>query len=294
MKFDCNKECRYCPITLCEKRGNYTQGEATSELSNSNEVKGLINSDTKCARQISLKTFNNYSLLNHKRLNIMESKAANVTFNVTLEEAKEWYVSDNGALKELALKAFPEKELQCIQFNEIKTFEDAVIALGLNMDWAISILAEIEIVSKASAAIFQLNIIREALNLGEDLHLTKNPEDSYIYYPYIPFIAKGSSYFIKERNSGEMELLGKIKYEEQEYFVLSGYTRIGGNAGLSSFDSSNGVGHTSADFGFFGCAKKEIAQHFGKYFGMLITEAKYGDLPGFQITSANNLTHRRL
>ena len=29
---------------------------------------------------------------------------------------------------------------------------------------------------------------------------------------------------------------------------------------------------------------KEIAQHLGKYFGMLITEAKYGDLPDFQIT----------
>ena len=29
---------------------------------------------------------------------------------------------------------------------------------------------------------------------------------------------------------------------------------------------------------------KEIAQHLGKYFGMLITKAKYGDLPDFQIT----------
>ena len=31
------------------------------------------------------------------------------------------------------------------------------------------------------------------------------------------------------------------------------------------------------------CATKEIAKHFSKYFGMLITEAKYGDLPDFEI-----------
>lgn len=32
-----------------------------------------------------------------------------------------------------------------------------------------------------------------------------------------------------------------------------------------------------------GCASKEIAQHLSKYFGMLITEAKYDDLPDFEI-----------
>lgn len=30
--------------------------------------------------------------------------------------------------------------------------------------------------------------------------------------------------------------------------------------------------------GFLGCASKEIAKHFGKYFGMLITTAKYADI----------------
>ena len=28
---------------------------------------------------------------------------------------------------------------------------------------------------------------------------------------------------------------------------------------------------------------KEIAEHFSRYFGTLITEAKYGDLKGFEI-----------
>ena len=54
------------------------------------------------------------------------------------------------------------------------------------------------------------------------------------------------------------------------------------SAGLGSFGSYYGVGD-DASIGFLGCANKEIAQHFGKYFGMLITEAKYGDLSDFEI-----------
>ena len=43
------------------------------------------------------------------------------------------------------------------------------------------------------------------------------------------------------------------------------------------------MGGARANIGFLGCASKEIAQHFGKYFGMLITETKYGDLSDFEI-----------
>ena len=45
--------------------------------------------------------------------------------------------------------------------------------------------------SKAMAVIYKLNIIRKALNLGQNLHLVKNAnEDSLIYCPKNPFIAK--------------------------------------------------------------------------------------------------------
>ena len=43
------------------------------------------------------------------------------------------------------------------------------------------------------------------------------------------------------------------------------------------------MGGAHTEIGFLGCASKEIAQHLGKYFGMLVTEAKYGDLDGFEI-----------
>lgn len=39
--------------------------------------------------------------------------------------------------------------------------------------------------SKSSAAAFKLDIVRRALNLGQDLSLTKDPEHSYIHYPII-------------------------------------------------------------------------------------------------------------
>ena len=144
---------------------------------------------------------------------------------------------------------------------------------------------EMSYVSKASAAMFKLNIIRKALNLGQNLHLTKDPKDFYIYYPYNSFVTKSSTYYESDINSGKMEIIGRIKNEGREYNVLGGGADTGGYAGLGYFVSSSGVGLTDANVGFLGCANKEIAQHLSRYFGMLITEAKYGDMVDFEIIS---------
>ena len=204
---------------------------------------------------------------------------------ITLEKAKEWYNSNNESLKDIALQAFSEKELTAFDFTRIRTFEDACKALGLNFDDIVDTIANIIIFghSKASAAMFKLNIIRKALNLGQDLHLTKDPEDSYIYYPYNPFVTKSSTYYKSEINSGKMKVIGKIKSEGEEYNVLGGNDSYGGYTGLGGFDSTSGVGHAAATIGFLGCANKKIAKHLGKYFGMLITEAKYADMADFEI-----------
>ena len=202
---------------------------------------------------------------------------------VTLDEARELYNSHNKTLKELALKCFSENELKLPSFSEIKTFEDAVKALEMDIDDTKSIIDNIKKTSRASAAMYKLNIVRKALNLGQDLHLTKNPEDSYIYYPYNPFVTKSSTYYNSDINSGKMEVIGKIKSEGEEYNVLGGGASNGGRAGLGCFASDAGVGDADAHFGFIGCANKEIAKHLGKYFGMLITEAKYGDMVDFNI-----------
>ena len=203
---------------------------------------------------------------------------------VTLNKAKEWFNSGNATLKEIALQAFDKDELT-YNFKNITTFKKACEALGLNYDDMFYITKNIATISKASAAMFKLNIIRKALNLGQDLHLTKNPEGSYIYYPYNPFVTKSSTYYKSEINSGKMKVIGKIKSEGEEYNVLGGNDSYGGYTGLGGFDSTSGVGHAAATIGFLGCANKEIAQHLGKYFGMLIIEAQYGDIVDFEFIS---------
>lgn len=202
-------------------------------------------------------------------------KERNVT--VTLEKAKEWFNSGNATLKEIALQAFGKEELVC-NFKDITTFKKACEAIGLNYDIISIVTKDIATFSRASAAMFKLNIIRKALNLGQDLHLTK---DSPLYYPYNPFVTKSSDYYKRELNSGRVKVIGKIKSEGEEYNVLGGDTCK--SIGLGNFISSDGVGSADTGVGFFGCASQEIAQHFGRYFGMLITEAKYADMVDFEI-----------
>lgn len=86
-----------------------------------------------------------------------------------------------------------------------------------------------------------------------------------------------------------MEVIGKFKYEGEKYNILGGYAFGVGYAfdcslaGLGYFDSDAGVGGANANVGFFGCANEKIAKHLSKYFGVLITEAKYGDLYSFDV-----------
>ena len=223
--------------------------------------------------------------INHLKINNMKKR--NVT--VTLDKAKEWFNSGNATLKEIALQAFSKEELNRFDFTKIKTFEDVLTALRYDESTKAYIrntINDISMFSKGSAAMFKLNIVRKALNLGQDLHITKDPKNYYIYHPYNPFITKSSTSYNSEINSGKMEIIGKIKSEGEEYNVLGGSALNSGSAGVGNFLSSDGVGNAFASNGFLGCANKEIAQHLGKYFGMLITEAKYGDMVDFEIIEA--------
>ena len=90
----------------------------------------------------------------------------NVT--LTLQKAKEFYNSDNDALKEIALQAFTKEELTAPKYTDIKTFEDACQALGLNMDFVDFAICNMENIEggfgKHLTAIYKLDIIRKALN----------------------------------------------------------------------------------------------------------------------------------
>lgn len=206
--------------------------------------------------------------------------------SVTLEKAQEWYNSGNTTLRDLALQTFSRDEI-IYPFTKITSINAACIVLALDCKDILARVKSIEKISKASAAMFQLNIIRKALNLGQDLHLVKDPGDSCIYYPYNPFATKSSTYYKRELNSGRIEVIGKIKSEGEEYYVLGGNAYNGGYAGcyagLGRFEYRYCMGFTDISFGLLGCASKEIAQHFGRYFGMLIIKAQYADMVDFEI-----------
>lgn len=209
--------------------------------------------------------------------------------SITLEKAQEWYNSDNKSLKEIALQAFNEKELK-FNFRVIKTLEDACNALNLDYKNVVIKADYIELYSKASAAMFKLNIIKKALNLGQELSFTENPKDSYICYPFNPIICRDSTYYSDEIKEGKIKIVGKFKVEGEIYLILgnSAIASLTCYSGLGAFNPKNRSGFSSIRFcfssiGFLGCASREIAEHFSRYFGTLITEAKYGDLKGFEI-----------
>ena len=201
---------------------------------------------------------------------------------LSIDDAIEMYHSGNEKFKKIALDAFGEIKLN-YNFRLVKTLEDACNALDLNYICVVKEADSIANFSKSSAAMFKLNIVKKALNLNRDLHFINGPKKSYIYYPFNLLVSDGSTYYEEELNSGEMEIIGKIKVEGEEYNILGGKTSTIEYFGLGNFFCYGNVGKADANFAFLGCASKEIAKHFGKYFGMLITEAKYGDLDGFEI-----------
>ena len=206
--------------------------------------------------------------------------------SITLEKAQEWYNSGNDSLKEIALQAFNESELK-FDFRKIKSLSDACSVLGLDYNVILSESCYMKTISKASAAMFNLNIIKKALNLGKELSFTKNPEDSYICYPFNPIIRRDSIYYSDEIEEGKIKIVGKFKVEGETYLILGDSAIAKANltctSGLSAFNSKNGSSQAFSNIAFLGCASREIAEHFSRYFGALITEAKYGDLKGFEI-----------
>lgn len=203
---------------------------------------------------------------------------------ITLDQARSWFRSGNKELRELALQAF-RKEVLVGSFRNITTFEKACEVLGLHHDAIISNVDFIATMSVVSAAMLKLDIIRRALNLGYDMHFAKNPRNSFLYYPYNPLttIHEGCNYYKEELNSGIFQIIGKVKIEGVKYSVLGGGITYDINSGLGGFNYQTGICRCRSGVSLFGCATKEIAEHFGKYFGMLITEAKYAECADFEV-----------
>ena len=199
-------------------------------------------------------------------------KERNIT--ITIDKAREWYNSENESLKKIALQAFSENELK-FNFRSIKTFKKACEVLDIDYDQINSVIEDILIFGGgiSSVEMLKLNIIKKALNLGQDLSFTENSKNPHLYYPYNPCVNKNSTLYKSKLDFGEMEIIGKIKVGKTEYNILSG----GAICSCASVGCFGNYGE------FLGCATEEIARHFSKYFGILITKAKYSNLEDFEI-----------
>ena len=199
-------------------------------------------------------------------------KERNIT--ITIDKAREWYNSENDTLKKIALQAFSKNELK-FNFRSIKTFEKACEVLDIDFDQINSVIEDILIFGGgiSSVEMLKLNIIKKALNLWQDLSFTENSKNPHLYYPYNPCVNKNSTLYKSKLDLGEMEIIGKIKVGKTEYNILSG----------GAICSCAMVGCFGNYGEFLGCATEEIARHFSKYFGMLITKAKYSNLEDFEI-----------
>lgn len=201
----------------------------------------------------------------------------NKSISLSIEEARYMYKSNDENIRNIALRAYSKEQLS-FDFSGIKTFEDACMVLGLNYKKCSVKAKEIAKDSKASAAMYKLNLVRKALNVGQNLHFAENPKGSLLRFPCNQFITNDSDFYEDKLSSGKMEIIGKFRCDGEEYKVLGGQTYDNGGVGFGCFNFSVGVGYAPASIGFLGCVSKEIAEHLGKYFGMLIIEAKYGDM----------------
>lgn len=79
--------------------------------------------------------------------------------------------------------------------------------------------------SISTSVMFRLNIIRQALNFGQDMQLTENPSKSYIYCSFITKV-KGFRYYKDEIDFGAMEIIGEEEFRTQQYCLFSWHVLV--------------------------------------------------------------------
>ena len=196
----------------------------------------------------------------------MESR--NVT--LTLQKAKEFYNSGNDALKEVALQAFTKEELTTPEYTNIKTFEDACLALGMDINKVARDLNNLTCLEGGLGehlrAIYKLDIIRKALN-GTDWK--PKMTEGNIYYGWVRFYKKPSDIPYNKK------IIGKFIADGQKYILVGGFKTRGYFDGLGAFYYGWGYGGSDTNSGLLCCKSAEIAKYMSEQFGKLIFKACY-------------------
>lgn len=140
---------------------------------------------------------------------------------LTLEKAKEWYNSGSEELKEIALQAYTEDELNEEEFRNIKTFEDACDALGILITQLCIDFDNIDgfenDYKEHLKAVYKLDIIRKALNKDWKPGLVEDK----VYYPFVRFYPAGKD--VKEVAANNNWSLGPtFVADSKKYTLVSG------------------------------------------------------------------------
>lgn len=210
------------------------------------------------------------------------------TLPVTIQQARAWYKTDILDLKELALSLFDKEKLEGKDYKTITTYYDALCALDLDDTITSMPFCDFLSINRAASAMFKLMIIRKALNLGYELNLTENPEDSGEYY--IPIVTFREKDYYQNRKSafpdGDALIIGSFKANGKEYEIIGNMAEsLYFYDGLARYDKHRKIAHMGQSLsGVLGCTNKEIAKHFSKHFGVMMIEAIYGSFDDFEIT----------
>ena len=195
------------------------------------------------------------------------------TIKISIETARDWYKGSNDSLKTLALQAFKEDELKP-SYQNIKTLVDVKQALNISdSNW--NNINNIPVTEAKYSALVAL--IRKALHIGVNTSL-------WIGNYYYPYFYIGKSEDVKRYtsyNCKNIEVTEEFPTGETNLSVGGG-VYDGSTAGLSFFYGNCSVGYAGTFVGALGCISREIAEHFGKYFGYYILKSWYGDKIKYQ------------
>lgn len=111
-------------------------------------------------------------------------------------------------------------------------------------------------------ALRKLHVILDALNEGHKFNLLTGT----VWYPWVRF-------FRMKSVPKDVEVIGHFSYQGEKFALVGGNADYGSNAGLSYFNSYNGVGNASSNVGMLACKSEEIAEYVSTQFGKLVFEA---------------------
>lgn len=139
--------------------------------------------------------------------------------------------------------------------GRIKTYEDARDYLGYVIRDAVSYNESVNSLAK-------LQTILDALNEKHKFNLLTGT----VWYPWVRF-------FRMKSVPKDAEVIGHFRYQGEKFALVGGYAGYGGNAGLSYFNSGDGVGYADSSVGMLACKSEEIAKYVSTQFGKLVFDA---------------------